>query len=219
MIHGFRHLAPSEGRGAVHCIRISWVGCTLFMSVATAFDDRYKALSTDPMPEDVPPSSLRGTLLPWCDGSAAWPEHLAIQERRALACGWPLHALVSAVASTSNATPAGSKRPVVTALHGWPLLPRLAFHFEAATLFTGVTLLPTLPLWRGFAADTALYSIIWFGLLVTPPFLRRSRRIRRGHCPDCGYDRLGDFSRPCPECGRLFAPLALSQKQAPGEAP
>lgn len=22
-----------------------------------------------------------------------------------------------------------------------------------------------------------------------------------GHCPHCGYDRRGDFTEPCPECG------------------
>jgi hypothetical protein len=80
-------------------------------------------------------------------------------------------------------------------------LPRFAPHFEATTLCNGVALLPTHPIWSGLVADTALYTVIWFGVLVLPAFIRRSRRIRRGRCPECGYDRSGDFSMFCPECG------------------
>lgn len=31
---------------------------------------------------------------------------------------------------------------------------------------------------------------------------RRSRRLRRGQCPSCGYDLTGNVSGVCPECGR-----------------
>ena len=30
---------------------------------------------------------------------------------------------------------------------------------------------------------------------------RAERRVRAGHCPNCNYDRRGDFSAGCPECG------------------
>ena len=30
---------------------------------------------------------------------------------------------------------------------------------------------------------------------------RAERRVRAGHCPKCNYDRRGDFSAGCPECG------------------
>ena len=43
-------------------------------------------------------------------------------------------------------------------------------------------------------------------LLLRRP-LRRSRRLRRGLCHDCGYDLRGSITRRCPECGsrRVFA--------------
>ena len=30
---------------------------------------------------------------------------------------------------------------------------------------------------------------------------RRSRRMKQGFCPECGYDLRGEFTRPCSECG------------------
>jgi hypothetical protein len=59
------------------------------------------------------------------------------------------------------------------------------------------------PVWSGLFVNTlcytALISVPWaFGSLV-----RRRMRRRRGHCPFCGYDLRGDYSRVCSECGTL----------------
>ncbi len=59
----------------------------------------------------------------------------------------------------------------------------------------------------GFALDTALFTIVWWPLLLAAlvfldPFrFRRALRRRRGHCISCGYDLRGDPDTGCPECG------------------
>jgi hypothetical protein len=63
---------------------------------------------------------------------------------------------------------------------------------------------PLLPIWRGLAINTALFSAAWAVLLVIPITIFRSaraaRRRRRGWCIACGYDLRG-ASPVCPECG------------------
>ena len=63
-----------------------------------------------------------------------------------------------------------------------------------------VVFLPLLPLWGGFAINTAFYAgVLW--LLILGPFaLRRYIRRRRGLCPKCAYP-VGE-SAVCSECGR-----------------
>jgi hypothetical protein len=63
--------------------------------------------------------------------------------------------------------------------------------------------LPLLPLWPGFALDTAFYGALTFLLWSAPGVLRRRSRRRRGACPACGYDlKGGSAAGKCPECGR-----------------
>jgi hypothetical protein len=61
--------------------------------------------------------------------------------------------------------------------------------------------LPLLPLWPGFALDTAFYGTLTFLLWSAPGVLRRRSRLRRGACPACGYDLRGNAGGRCPECG------------------
>jgi len=65
--------------------------------------------------------------------------------------------------------------------------------------------LPVLPLFPGFALDTALYAAAWYLLIFTPlPLIRAGRRrfrVSRGMCGSCGYDLNASTNRPCPECG------------------
>ena len=52
-------------------------------------------------------------------------------------------------------------------------------------------------------AATALLSwigIIWMALL-KDRHLQSQQRRAKGLCPMCAYDRRGEFSTPCPECG------------------
>jgi hypothetical protein len=64
---------------------------------------------------------------------------------------------------------------------------------------------PLLPRWPGFAVDTLFFSTLVFAAWTAPTFLglRRRARLRRGHCPACGYDLRGNVNAatPCPECG------------------
>lgn len=59
--------------------------------------------------------------------------------------------------------------------------------------------LPLLPIWPGFAINTAFYGSLAWGVWLVPGVIRRVRRTRRGLCKTCGYE-LGGLAR-CPECG------------------
>lgn len=61
--------------------------------------------------------------------------------------------------------------------------------------------LPYRPIWSGLAFNTAFYGLIWFGVIRIPRGVRRARRVNHGRCPRCAYDRRGDYTTPCPECG------------------
>ena len=61
--------------------------------------------------------------------------------------------------------------------------------------------LPLIPMITGFALNTTFYSVLWFGCQQGLVAQQRLRRRRRGHCPKCGYDLLGDFVSGCPEFG------------------
>ncbi len=64
------------------------------------------------------------------------------------------------------------------------------------------TLLPIMPIWLGFSANTLLYGALAWGVLFAPGVVRRWRRRRRGACVGCGYDLKGIApGGVCPECG------------------
>lgn len=59
--------------------------------------------------------------------------------------------------------------------------------------------LPLRPAWPGFLINLLLHAgVIWF-IADLHHDLRRARRLRRGHCPDCNYD-CAELD-VCPECG------------------
>jgi len=75
----------------------------------------------------------------------------------------------------------------------------------------------TLPLgiiWPGFLINTLTFAFMWFMILFAADravrSLKHRRALRRGECPICRYDLLGDFSSGCPECGWNRAGSAIS---------
>ncbi len=121
------------------------------------------------------------------------------------AAGWPWPALyVDSHSLDAGAASRGlvlSPRPRELADELNPLGP------IALRLGTNGNPLPYRPIWRGFIANTLIYSVVWLiilGLLITGTAgLRRARRARRGQCRRCGYDRRGLASAAvCPECGK-----------------
>jgi len=61
--------------------------------------------------------------------------------------------------------------------------------------------LPVHLIWTGFTVNTLFYAIILWLLYRTSSVLRRHIRLKRGRCPNCGYDLRGKHDAGCPECG------------------
>jgi hypothetical protein len=60
------------------------------------------------------------------------------------------------------------------------------------------------PLWPiplPFLGNSLLFATPWL-FFFAPRALRRTLRLRRGHCPACGYNVQRAYACPCPECGR-----------------
>lgn len=101
---------------------------------------------------------------------------------------------------------------------GWPfeaMLYRERFRIDGAAtrdLSSGLSLpgwlldaapgsaVPIGILWRGFVANTAIATGMWFCILFAPGLVRSAIRHRRGACPRCGYDLKHSHAAGCPEC-------------------
>jgi hypothetical protein len=68
------------------------------------------------------------------------------------------------------------------------------------------TTLAFMPLWPGFAVDTALYGSTWALLMCGAIAIRRWCRAAAGQCSKCRYDLTGLKGGVCPECGARVAP-------------
>lgn len=92
-------------------------------------------------------------------------------------------------------------------LRGGIALPDATQTAGAVVFTTGTRrALPYYPIWQGLLVNTAFYGGLFFILVRAVPLLLYLRRARRGLCPHCGYDRMGDYSLPCPECGQIYTP-------------
>ncbi len=65
--------------------------------------------------------------------------------------------------------------------------------------------IPLLPIWTGFAVNALVFAVPLWALLFGCAGMRRWRRLRRGLCERCGYQR-GD-SELCSECGGALSSL------------
>jgi len=73
--------------------------------------------------------------------------------------------------------------------------------------------LPLKPYWPGFLIDTAIYSSIWFGILIFPTTFRHHLRTHQNRCTTCGYNLHNLKSNRCPECGTKINRKKLSTKK------
>jgi hypothetical protein len=74
--------------------------------------------------------------------------------------------------------------------------------------------LPLRPIWPGLLANSAFYAAGFFIIARTTRTARRLRRMSRGHCPRCAYDRESLYTTPCPECGWLPHRQSLARVSA-----
>jgi hypothetical protein len=103
--------------------------------------------------------------------------------------GWPWLALEYSDADDTNRT----------AKNWWELGMPLPDKLVSDRLWRSERRLPLRPLWRGAAADAALYGTVWLAVLAGVGAWRRHRRLKRGMCPECRYP-LSEAAA-CSECG------------------
>ena len=120
---------------------------------------------------------------------------LSTHTRVADARGWPFLAMWSGLSYDGNLQP---PTKIPTIMRGLVLNPDA---MSGPSPDTTVRMLPLAPIWSGFLADIAFYSLIWLVLLMLTVASRRALRSRQGCCVICGYDLRGTPHGKCPECG------------------
>ncbi len=112
--------------------------------------------------------------------------------------GWPYRSmwgtyglLTEAALQTYTISSEGRRGMLVTDVPAWKTtgMPRL---------------IPMIPIWSGFAANTSCYAFMLWLPYALSCFLCRVVRRLRGRCPRCGYDLRGAAHAACPECGHVL---------------
>lgn len=134
--------------------------------------------------------------------------HRPVERWSAQRAGWPMHAMMTEQYAIGPRPPIERVQdmPLVSLRHG--LRGGLILHHQPQHPMLhplGHHSLPLMPLWPGFAVNTAFYaaSIATLWLTVSGGLHlmgTKKRRRKRGLCESCGYDIQG--LPTCPECGR-----------------
>lgn len=114
--------------------------------------------------------------------------------------GWPVPATQAAYAAKRTSLPMGqlSPDPGNSVVRSWDRGLGSGFTMMGAGL-------PMRPVFPGFLISWGVFFAISFGIIGVARMMwglgRRRLRGARGRCLRCGYDRAGDASDRCPECG------------------
>jgi hypothetical protein len=154
---------------------------------------RYEARAAEPnVGPHVAPS--------WLDPDVPSAENLESNGPHNVICyarGWPR--LCAWLELRTGAQPTS-----FTHADGGLITPWLALWSDPAGT-THARAVPLRPIWTGVVINTACFGLVaWFVLFLVRGQWRL-RRFYRGACPMCGYMMLGQYGRPCPECGAHIA--------------
>lgn len=125
-------------------------------------------------------------LRPERDPSPWWARGFQLEDTRSaqtVVAGWPLPCAKQVATS-----------------YWMPSTPWMIREEPSVTLFGRHYILPKSPVWRGLAANIAIYSIALYTVLFLRSDIRRALRVRAGKCERCGYQLLAEQDA-CPECG------------------
>jgi hypothetical protein len=190
--------APPVSDTSIRSVRVQhWrrFGSSYFDArTAPAYHNPFEHLSSF---SETVPFHMRSRATPWLTKHAPFP--VGIEYRTTGARGWPMLCLWCefTVWPTPSTTLPMTGQPIGGIALPWPRVTPVSFVPPQP-----VTSLPYRPLPLGLAANTAFYAGLWWLVLIARGRLRRARRLRKGLCPSCTYDRRGiAASSPCPECG------------------
>ncbi len=144
-------------------------------------------------PEQTVPRWAASAVLPWTCGRENWPRPTDEEFRTVDARGWPCLALYCGDRAKLQST---------VEFYGGIRLPVQIPPSSGGVPRARSIVLPYLPIWRGFIANTAVFGSGWMVVLSSPWIVRSCRRHRKDACPSCGYNLVGlPSSSACPECG------------------
>lgn len=115
-----------------------------------------------------------------------------------IAHGWPWLAMECTIGrfeSASDSQQSAAISPTVMIQHGL-----LLDHSPESTTDLEIRAIPLRPTW-GFLLNTTLFSAIAASAWLLRTSFTHLHRYRRGLCPTCNYNRLSNYTTPCPECG------------------
>lgn len=136
-----------------------------------------------------------------------------IQSRAWASCtesrGWPF-----AAASCRIDAPVDPQSPLYTVIDG-----TLIDSADEAFAIQAIRAIPHRPIWLGLILDTFIFAAFWWCAVQLLLLAFGRFRMKRGHCPACGYNLAGQTTPGCPECGQGRAPITPPSSPPPPVSP